>query len=55
MGYGDDNDIYISIVNLVITLMIIGVLLYLFLAYRDLKKRASTMADDYKKKFPTTK
>lgn len=55
MGYGDDNDIYISIVNLVITLMIIGLVLYMFLTYQDMKKKTTGLVADYDKLQSTKK
>ena len=55
MGYDDDNDKYISIVNLAITILILGILLYLFISYRELKTKAALLANDYKKKFPAVK
>jgi hypothetical protein len=55
MAYDDDNDLYISIANFVITLMIIGIVLYLYIAYKDLKTKTSNLIDDYKKKVPYVK
>ncbi len=55
MSYGDDNDLYISIVNLVITLLIIGLLLYMYLSYQDMKKKTTSLVGDYDKRFPSPK
>jgi hypothetical protein len=52
MAYYDNDVIIINIVNILITLSIIGAMIFIFLKYRDMQKQAKSIAEDYNKKFP---
>ena len=48
MAYSDD-EVFVSIANFVITLIIVAALLYLFISFNDMKTKTKKMLDDYNK------
>jgi hypothetical protein len=56
MGFGDDyytSSVILDVVNLVITLSIIGVLFYLYISYADFQKKVKERLEEYNKKKPS--
>lgn len=55
-GYGNSsssNSLGLDLLNIFLTLTIIGVLFYLFIKYNEFQKKVQTTFDTYKKKIPT--
>ena len=50
MAYGDDNSLMFDIINLIGTLIIIGIMFYLYLSYVDLKSKTTALLADYEKR-----
>ncbi len=50
MVYADDNSFIFDIINLLGTLIIIGIIFYLYLVYVDLKSKTSSLLQDYEKR-----
>lgn len=48
MAYSDD-ELFVSIANFVITLIIVAALLYLFVSFNDMKVTTKKMMEDYNK------
>jgi hypothetical protein len=56
MDFGDDyytSSVILDVVNLVITLSIIGVLFYLYISYADFQKKVKERLEEYNKRKPS--